>query len=119
MTAELVVIIHFAFVVFVVCGGLLVLWRRWWAWLHLPAVLWGVLIEMGGWVCPLTYLENTLRQQTGTQTYSGDFVGQYLLPLLYPQELTRGMQWAFAASLVVVNLLVYWLALRRYRRLRN
>lgn len=116
MTADIVVVVHFAFVVFVVCGGLLVLWRRWWAWLHIPALLWGIMIEAGGWICPLTYLENTLRRQAGAQGYRADFATHYLLPLLYPAELTRDMQWGLAVSVVLMNLLVYGWVLQRHRR---
>jgi len=83
LLAAAVVLIHGAFVLFAVLGGLLVLWRRRWAWLHLPALLWAAYIELTGGICPLTPLENRLRVLAGEAGYPGDFIGQYLLPLLY------------------------------------
>lgn len=112
--ADLVVLVHFAFVLFVVLGGLLVLrWPRW-VWVHVPAVVWGVLIEVFGWICPLTPLEVGLRRKAGSTGYEGGFVEHYILPVLYPAELTREVQWVLAGLVVVVNLAVYgvWLARR-------
>ena len=92
LAAAAVVGLHVGFVLFVLFGGLLVLrWERL-AWLHLPAVIWGVAIEYGGWICPLTPLENYLRERGGLSAYSGDFLERYALPLLYPAQLTRGTQ---------------------------
>ena len=108
LLANLVLILHLAFVVFVLCGGLLV-WRwRWIAWLHLPAVLWGAVVEFTGWICPLTPLENWLRAQSGENSYSSDFLAQYLLPVLYPGDLTRGIQLLLGTVVVVLNAAVYW-----------
>lgn len=111
--AELVVGLHFAFVLFVLFGGLLALWWRWVAWVHLPAAAWGVLIELAGWVCPLTPLEKWLRQESGAAGYAGGFVEHYILPLLYPAGLTRGAQYALGAIVLVVNMMVYWRVARR------
>lgn len=115
--ADLVVLVHFAFVLFVVLGGLLVL--RWpkWMWVHLPAAAWGVLIEVFGWICPLTPLEVDLRRKAGSTGYEGGFVEHYILPVLYPAELTREVQWMLAGLVVVVNLVVYgvWLVRRGSR----
>lgn len=113
--ADVLVILHLGFVVFVVAGGLLVLWRRWWAWIHLPAASWGVLIEWAGWVCPLTPLENRLRAMGDAPTYEGGFIDQYIVPILYPPGLTRGMQIALGVAVVVINAVVYTVALRRRR----
>lgn len=108
--SDLVVIIHLAFVVFVLFGGLLVLqWRRV-RWLHLPAVAWGAGIEFGGWICPLTPLENWLRMQGGESGYSSDFLEHYVLSLLYPAGLTREVQIVLGAVVLAVNLAIYgWL----------
>ena len=110
LLADLVLIVHLAFVVFVLCGGLLVLkWRRI-AWLHLPAVVWGAVVEFTGWICPLTPLENWLRALGGEATYRSDFIAQYLLPVLYPEDLTRGLQLLLCTVVVVLNAAVYcWL----------
>ena len=108
--ADLVLLLHLAFVLFVVAGGLLVLkWPRL-AWLHLPAVTWGALVEFTGWICPLTPLENILRTLAGASTYDSDFIEHYILPLLYPAELTRDTQLILGMIVIGVNILAYgWL----------
>lgn len=106
---------HVGFVLFVVLGGLLVLrWRRL-AWLHVPAVVWGVTIEWAGWICPLTPLENFLRRRSGTTGYQGDFIEHYLLPLLYPAQLTREWQMILGGVALAVNVFVYWRIFRAAR----
>src|ERR687897_3391396 len=90
--ADLVVGVHALFVVFVVFGGLLPLRWPWVAAVHLPAAVWGTLIEFRGWVCPLTPLEKSLRASAGQAGYEGEFVEHYILPLLYPGQMTRGIQ---------------------------
>lgn len=111
--ADAVLIGHFAFVLFVVAGGALVLrWPRL-VWLHLPAAAWGVAIEFGGWICPLTPLENRLRELAGHGAYQGDFIAHYLLGVLYPQGLTRQVQWVLGGAVLVINVLVYAIWLRR------
>ncbi|MFZ2949825.1 MAG: DUF2784 domain-containing protein [Desulfuromonadaceae bacterium] len=107
LSADMVVLIHALFVLFVLFGGVAVLrWRRM-AWLHLPAALWGALIELGGWICPLTYLENYLRRMGGRAVYGGTFIGRHLEPLLYPLGLTRYAQLLFGLSALVINLVIY------------
>jgi hypothetical protein len=108
LLADLVLIVHLAFVAFVLCGGLLVLRWRWVAWLHLPAVAWGAIVEFTGWICPLTPLENWLRAQGGETSYRSDFIAQYLLPVLYPGDLTRNLQLLLGTGVVVLNTAVYW-----------
>ncbi len=105
--ANAVLIIHLAFVVFVVLGGLLVLRRRNLAWVHLPAALWGILIEYADWVCPLTPIENALRRRAGETGYTGDFIEHYLMALLYPGGLTRRMQIGLGTVALVINVAVY------------
>lgn len=106
--ADVVVVAHVAFVAFVVLGGLLVLRWRWLAWLHVPAEIWGALIEFAGWICPLTPLENALRERGGETAYQWAFVEHYVLPLLYPAPLTRSLQIGLGLLVVIVNALVYW-----------
>ncbi len=113
--ADVLVLLHLAFVGFVVGGGLLVLRRPRWAWVHLPLASWGALVELAGWVCPSTPLEVRLRVLGGEAGYSGGFVEHYLLPVLYPHALTRGHQWALGTLVVVVNLTIYAWAWRRWR----
>ena len=111
--AAAVVFAHVAFVLFVVAGGLLVLRRRWTAWLHVPAVAWAVVVEYAGWICPLTPLENALRQRAGLPLYSGDFIAEWIFPLLYPDSLTRSMQVALGSVALAVNAAVYWRVLTK------
>jgi len=114
LLADLVVVVHFAFVLFVVLGGLLVL--RWpgFRWIHLPAAVWGAIVEFSGSVCPLTPLENALRAQAGEAGYTGDFISRYVLPTLYPAGLTRSVQLILGAIVVGLNCAVYaWVWRRR------
>ena len=115
LLADLVLITHAGFVVFVVLGGLPVLrWPRL-AWLHLPAVAWGAGIEFAGAICPLTPLEIHLRSLAGQQGYAGGFVEHYVFALLYPEGLTRNVQLALGLLVVVINALVYAIVWRRHR----
>lgn len=115
LAADAVVVAHAAFVMFVVAGGLLVLrWPRV-AWVHLPAAAWGALIEFAGWICPLTPLEIHLRAIAHEPGYPGDFVARYLLPIIYPEGLTREVQFALGAVVILVNAAIYRRVLRRLR----
>lgn len=116
LLADLTVVVHLAFVVFVVVGGLLVLRWRWVAWIHVPAAVWGALIEFQGWVCPLTPLEVKLRDMGGEAGYEGGFVENYLLPVLYPGDLTRRHQVILGILVVLLNLAVYGVVAWRARR---
>ena len=116
--ADAVVLLHFAFILFVLCGGLLALHWHEVMWAHLPAALWGAAVEFMGWICPLTPLENTLRQAAGDPGYSGGCVERYLLPGMYPADLTRELQFVFGALVVAVNLIVYVAVFRRRGRRR-
>ncbi|HEV7165876.1 MAG TPA: DUF2784 domain-containing protein [Gammaproteobacteria bacterium] len=113
--ADLVVLLHFAFVAFVVLGGLLVLcWPRV-AWLHLPAAAWGAFVELYLHYCPLTPLENWLRERGGLDTYGRGFIDHYIVPVIYPPGLTPGLQFLLGIALVVSYLAIYAVAWRRYR----
>jgi hypothetical protein len=116
LAANLILVLHLGFVCFVVLGGLLVAkWRRV-VFLHIPAALWGVLIEYQGWTCPLTPLEQRLRQAAGQVGYSGGFIEYYLLPVLYPAQLDRDMQIFLGTLVIVINIAVYgWLLARLVR----
>lgn len=115
--ANLVVVLHVAFILFAVLGGFLVLrWRRC-AWVHVPAFLWAALIAFAGWVCPLTPVENWLRERGGAIAYSSGFAEHYILPVLYPVALTRGLQTAMGLFVLGVNLGLYWWVLRRTRQM--
>jgi uncharacterized protein DUF2784 len=105
--------------VFVFAGGLLALRRPRLAWIHLPAATWGALVEMEGWICPLTPLENRFRELAGGVAYRGDFVERYLLRVIYPENLTPNIQLVLAASVVAVNAVLYTVLLRRHRKIRS
>jgi uncharacterized protein DUF2784 len=113
IAADAVLVLHFAFVVFVVLGGALVL--RWpkLAWIHLPAVVWAALVEVNGWICPLTPLEVSFRKASGEAGYAGDFLEHYLVALLYPEGLTREMQIVLGIAVVAINVAIYAVVARR------
>ena len=113
LLANLVVLAHALFVAFVVLGGFLTWRRRWVAWLHVPAAVWGVLIEYAGWVCPLTPLENYFRMRAGLEGYGGGFVEHYVIPLLYPAGLTPPQQIVLGTFALTVNLVAYGILVRR------
>jgi hypothetical protein len=113
--ADLVLVVHLTFVLFVVLGGLLVLrWTRM-AWLHVPAAIWGVVIEYTGWICPLTPLENSFRVRGGGAGYSGGFIEHYVQPLLYPAGLTRSTQVVLGSLVLILNLAAYGVVVSRMR----
>jgi hypothetical protein len=114
--SHVVVIIHAVFILFAVFGGLLVFrWRRL-AYLHLPAVLWAALVEMTGWVCPLTPLENTFRQRAGEAIYPSNFIDHYLMSWLYPEFLTAELQLALGLMVLLINVLIYMRVWQRSKK---
>jgi len=111
--ADATVVLHLGFVLFVVLGGLIVArWRRA-AWVHLPAAAWAAWVEFADWVCPLTPLENWLREQGGGSTYSSSFIEHYLLPILYPESLSPELQWVLGGAVLVINAVVYIVGFQR------
>ncbi|MEF8729005.1 MAG: DUF2784 domain-containing protein [Accumulibacter sp.] len=113
--ADGIVVLHLLFIAFVVAGGALCLrWPRL-AWAHLPAACWGIVVEITGWICPLTPLENELRQAAGQAGYPGGFIAHYLLPVIYPPGLTRAAQLTLAGALIAVNLACYGWLIHRHR----
>lgn len=119
LLADLTVVLHLAFVLFVVFGGLLAIRRPRLAWVHLPAAAWGVWVEFAGWLCPLTPLENWLRERGGGQVYASSFVERYIIPTLYPEALSRELQWLLGGFVVAVNVAVYLIVLRLRARRRR
>ena len=115
LLANAVVIVHALFIVFIVLGGFVAWrWRRV-AVLHVPAAIWGVLIEYRGWICPLTPLENSLRTKAGQSGYSGGFIEHYLLPAIYPAGLTPRIQIILGTAVLIINIRAYTVFLRRLR----
>lgn len=120
LAADAVVVVHVLFILFVLFGGLLVLRWRWLVILHIPALVWGAVVEFFHFYCPLTPLENALRNRAGTEGYDGGFIEHYLIPLIYPAGLTPQIQLWLGGIVVLCNLVVYsWLASRRWSRRKS
>ena len=110
--ADAVVLVHFAFILFVILGGFLA-WRyRPVVLAHVPALIWGIWIELSGRICPLTPLENRLRERAGESGYTGGFVEHYVVPVIYPPALTHEVQWVLAGLLIAANVVAYSLLIR-------
>lgn len=115
LLADLLALVHLAFILFAVGGGFLALRWRWLPLLHLPTLAWALWIEASGGLCPLTPLENLWRRRAGQAGYGESFIEHYLLPLIYPPGLSREWQWLLAAGLLLLNLLAYFWWWRRRR----
>lgn len=107
LAADIIVLLHFFFIVFVVFGGVLVFKWRWIICLHIPAAIWGALIVMVGWICPLTPIENMLRHESGSQIYTGSFIEHYLVPVIYPSGLNREVFILMGVVVILINLIIY------------
>jgi len=118
VAADLVLVVHLAFILFVVGGALLVFRYHWLVWVHVPAAVWGAWVEITGRICPLTIAENKLRLHAGLAGYEDSFIEHYLVPIIYPGTLTRSMQLVLAAIVVVVNACLYSYLLLRWRKTR-
>lgn len=119
IAADIVVIVHFGFIVFVVLGGLLALrWPRM-AWVHVPVAVWGVVIELVGFICPLTPLENRLRVAAGDEGYAGGFIDHYLIPVVYPNGLDKSTQVTLGILVFAVNLAIYGMVVVKRRKARR
>ncbi|RLB65571.1 MAG: DUF2784 domain-containing protein [Deltaproteobacteria bacterium] len=116
LAADLTLILHLLFIIFILFGGLLCLHRIRWAWLHLPAIVWGVWVEWTSGICPLTPLENYFRQRSSDQGYPGGFIVRYLIPIIYPEQLTILIQWLLGALVLVINIFVYLYVFRKKRK---
>ena len=119
LLADGVLVLHGLFIAWAAFGALAV-----WRWprllvLHLPALAWGVWIEISGGICPLTPLENSLRRAAGQSGYSGGFIDHYLGGLIYPAGLTREAQWVVAGVLLAINVVLYGVMIVRVRRSRG
>jgi hypothetical protein len=113
---ELVLGFHFAFIVFALLGGFLVLWKPWIAWVHLPSVLWSAFVNLFSQVCPLTPLENWFRDLAGQAGYEGGFIQHYIAPVVYPSGMTRAVELIASFSVLIWNVLVYALVVSLRRR---
>ncbi len=117
IVADSVVCIHFFFILFVVLGGFLLFRYRWLMVFHLPAVIWGTLIECNGWACPLTRLEKMFRLSALEADYSGGFIDRYLIPVIYPSGLNREVQMVLGSMVILINLAIYTtIIVRQYKK---
>ena len=118
IAAEITLLIHFIFILFAAAGALLVIQRPWIAFLQVPAAVWGAFVEISGRVCPLTYLENYFLNRAGRKGYTESFVGHYLMPLIYPVDLTWEIQYLLASGVAVINLVIYGVLIHRHLTLK-
>lgn len=110
---DIIVLLHFGFILYVIFGGLLLFkWPKS-VWFHIPALIWGSVVEIFNITCPLTILENLFRYQAGTETYEVDFIGKYILPILYPDALTREIQLILGLTVIVGNIMLYLVIFRK------
>ena len=107
IAADITLLVHFAFILFVVFGGLIAMFRHRVAWLHIPMVLWASVVNLLGWICPLTPLENKFRIAAGESGYAGGFVEHYIARLVYPEGLTYELGVFLGVGVLVWNVLVY------------
>ena len=116
LAADLTLIVHFAFIIFVVFGGILFLISTKIIYVHVPALIWGIYIELTHSICPLTYLENWFLQKSNLSTYSEGFIQNYLVPIVYPKNLTEDLQIYFAIVLVVINSIIYGFIINKIKK---
>ena len=116
LAADFALIVHFAFIMFVVLGALLLFISKKIIYFHIPAVIWGVYIELTNSICPLTYLENWFLQKANLTIYSGGFIQNYLVPIIYPSNLTENLQTYLGLIIIVVNLIMYVLIISKSRK---
>lgn len=107
LAAEAVLLSHLAFILFALLGAVIAVRWRWIIVVHLPAAIWGFFVEITGRICPLTYLENSLRTRAGLSGYTESFIEHYLLAIIYPVGLTRDIQFILASVVVIVNCAIY------------
>jgi len=113
--ANLTLAVHFTFIVFVIFGALLVFASKKIAFIHIPSVIYGAYIELSHSVCPLTYLENWFLRKAGMKSYSNSFIEQYIIPIVYPNNLTVELQFYLGFLLIFTNIVIYVLAIKFFK----
>ena len=116
LAADFSLIVHFAFITFVVFGALLFFVLKKIIYVHLPALFWGIYIELTYSICPLTHLENWFLQKADLKTYSEGFIQNYLAPIVYPKNLTEDLQIYFAIVLVIINSIIYGFIINKIKK---
>ena len=116
LAADIILIIHFLFILFVIFGALLLFVEKKIVFIHIPAIIWGSYIELTHSICPLTYLENWLLQKANLTTYSEGFIQYYLVPIVYPTNLTKDIQIYLGIGLIVINIVIYAFILGKMKK---
>lgn len=114
--ADLVLTVHLSFIIFVIIGGFLLLKNKKWMIIHLPAIIWAIILEIKGWICPLTPIENWFRGKGGQEIYKQSFIEHYLIPIIYPDKLTRRFQITLVCSIIIINVALYLWVYRKTRK---
>ena len=115
LAADGVLLLHVAFILFVLLGAVVALRWRWMPYVHVPAAAWGFFVELTGRACPLTYMENYFRIKAGQTGYADSFIEHYILDIIYPTDITRNVQFVLAGVVVAVNVAIYGWLLHRWR----
>jgi hypothetical protein len=113
--ARITFLVHFAFILFVPLGGLLAVKWKHCPWLHVPSAVYGALLSFFGWICPLTPLESWLLEKGGRTGYHCGFIEHYIVPIIYPEGLTRNLGITLGVAAVVINLIIYTWLMRKSR----
>ena len=116
IAANLILLVHLIFIIFVVLGGLLFFASRKIIFIHIPALIWGIYIELTSSICPLTYLENWFLHKANLTTYSESFIQNYLVPIVYPTILTKNLQIYLGIALIVVNMIIYGFIISKLKK---
>lgn len=119
LLADLTLIIHLLFIIFVILGALLVIKWKYIMWVHIPCAIWGSLLEINYWICPLTHLENYFHQQANEAGYTGGFIEHYLIHIIYPPGLTPGLQLILGILVIVINMIIYGFICWKYLLTKN
>ena len=114
--ANLTLVVHFTFIVFVIFGALLVFASKKIAFIHIPSVIYGACIELFHFICPLTYLENWFLRKAGMKSYSSSFIEHYLIPIVYPDNLTAELQFYLGFLLILTNIVIYILVIKFFKQ---
>ena len=116
MAANLTLIVHFAFILFVVFGSLLFFVAKKIIFIHIPALIWGSYIELTNSICPLTYLENWFLHKANLTAYSEGFIQNYLMPIVYPTNLTKDLQIYLGIGLIIINMIIYGFIISKLKK---
>ena len=116
LAADIILIIHFLFIIFVIFGAFLFFVAKKIVFIHIPAIIWGSYIELTHSICPLTYLENWFLHKANLITYSGGFIQNYLVPIVYPVNITKDLQIFLGIGIIVINIVIYAFIINKLKK---